>query len=82
MPEDDTRPLTTGEWFVTLLILAIPLVNIIMMFVWAFGSGNIGRRNLCRAYLIWVCIAIGLGIVFALVGGVIGAIAASQGGGY
>jgi len=28
------------EWLLTLLILMIPLVNIVMMFVWAFGDGS------------------------------------------
>src|SRR5262245_13181507 len=34
------KPLSTGEWFVTMLILALPLVGIIMYFVWGFGTGN------------------------------------------
>ena len=28
--------MSVGEWMLTLLILALPLVNIIMLFVWAF----------------------------------------------
>lgn len=64
---DNSRPLTVGEWFVTLLVLAIPLVNIIMLFVWAFsGSGNIGRRNFCRAGLIWALIWIVLWTLFVV----------------
>ena len=30
--------MSVGEWMLTLLILALPLVNIIMLFVWAFES--------------------------------------------
>jgi hypothetical protein len=77
MADDTTRPLTVGEWFVTMLVLAIPLVNIVMGLVWAFGSGgNINRRNYCRAALIWMAIGIVLAISFAVMGG-IAALAAS-----
>ena len=37
--------MTMGEWLVTLLIMIVPCVNIIMMFVWAFGNGNENRKN-------------------------------------
>lgn len=32
------EPVTFADWMVTMLIMFIPCVNIIMMFVWAFGS--------------------------------------------
>ena len=35
-----------GNWVITLIILAIPLVNIIMLFVWAFNRNtNITKAN-------------------------------------
>ena len=41
----------------TILVFLIPIVNIIFMAVWAFSSkGNIHRRNLSRASLLWVII--------------------------
>lgn len=57
------RPLSTGEWFVTLLVLALPIVGLIMHFVWAFGDGNLGRRNFCRAALLWLVVGIALGLL-------------------
>ena len=67
--------MTTGDWFVTLLILALPLVNIIMYLVWAFSStGNLNRRNYCRAVLLWFLVGIGLLVVFMMVAGVIAAL--------
>ena len=57
------KPLTTGEWFVTLLVLALPLVGLVMYFVWGFGAGNISRRNFCRAALIWLGIGLGLAVL-------------------
>ncbi|MBW6516185.1 MAG: hypothetical protein K0B81_06185 [Candidatus Cloacimonetes bacterium] len=44
---------------VTLLIMAIPLINIIMLFVWAFsGNINISKANWAKASLIWTLIII------------------------
>ena len=48
-----------------LLILIIPIVNIIMLFIWGFGGGvNKTKANYCKASLIWV--AIGLILWFAV----------------
>lgn len=59
--ETPEKPLSTGEWFVTLLILALPIVGLVMYFVWGFGTdGNVSRRNFCRAALIWLAIGLGL----------------------
>lgn len=52
VPEEE-RPLTMGEWLITLLILNfVPCVNIVMMFVWGFGNGNVNRKRFCQAYLV------------------------------
>ena len=54
---DDPAPMTVGEWWVVLLILSIPVLNIIMCLFWAFGRpGNVNRRTYCRAFLIWLLI--------------------------
>ena len=60
------KPLTTGEWVITHLILMIPLVNIIMHFVWAFTDGNISRRNFCRARLIIFAVVLGIAMIVGL----------------
>ena len=71
--QGDTRPMSVGDWFITLLILAIPLVNIIMYLVWALSStGNVNRKNFCIASLIWCAIgfvlAAGLMVLLGLIG--------------
>ena len=56
--------MSVGEWFVVLLVLAIPLVNLIMALVWAFGSpDNETRANFCKAALIWMLIGLVLSIL-------------------
>ena len=63
----DTRPMTVGDWMLTLLVLAIPIVNLIMYFVWGLsGTGNINRRNFCKASIYWFFIILGIYLVFML----------------
>ena len=70
MMTDPNKPvMTMGEWLITLIVLAIPCVNVIMYFVWAFGNGNENRKNFCRAGLIVMAIGIVLSLVlYAVVG--------------
>lgn len=64
----DSSPLSMGEWVLTLLIMSIPCVNIIMCCIWAFGkTGNINRRNFCRAQLIFIAIGIVLSMIMVAV---------------
>ncbi len=54
-----------GDWLVTLLIMAVPLVNLIMLFVWALDSKvNPSKSNWAKAYLVIIGIQILLAIFF------------------
>ncbi|MFJ5771207.1 hypothetical protein [Psychrobacillus sp. NPDC093180] len=55
--------MSVGEWLITMLIMIIPIVNIVMLFIWGFGSPD-KRRNYARASLIWMAISIVLIIIF------------------
>jgi ABC-type multidrug transport system permease subunit len=55
--------MSVGEWLITMLIMIIPIVNIVMLFVWGFGNAD-PRRNYARASLIWMAISIVLVIIF------------------
>lgn len=58
-------PVSIGDWFLTMLITAIPIVGLVMLFVWSFGSGtNPNKQNWAKAMLIWMLISMVLGIVF------------------
>ncbi len=62
---------TLGDWLITLLIAAIPLVGFIMLFVWAFGSNtNINKANWAKATLIWLAVIVVLNLLFFLIVGV------------
>ena len=61
-------PMSVGDWMITMLIMCIPCVNIIMMFVWAFGnSDKKSKANYFKATLIWCLISVGLSIVIAFI---------------
>lgn len=57
---------SVGEWFVTMLLAGIPLVGIVMMFVWAFGNSNPSKKNWARASLIWTAVAALLLVLLAV----------------
>jgi len=79
LPGTIRNEVSIGEWVVTLLITALPLIGLIMLFVWAFGDGaNLSKKNWAIAMLIWYAIAIVLVIIFFVI---FGAIIASMFGG-
>ena len=56
-------------WFWLIFLFAIPIVNIIAFIVIACGSGNRNVVNLCRAYLIWALIGLGLFLIVGVLTG-------------
>ncbi len=59
MENENYRPVSVGEWMVTYLLMFIPLVNLIMLFVWAFGgNAPVSKANWAKASLIWILISI------------------------
>ncbi len=75
-PTQTEPPMSIGQWILTILVLMIPCVNIIMLFVWAFGSDpdKKSRANYCKAQLIISAAVIVLYILlFAICGSAIAA---------
>jgi len=78
MGQDGTREfgrrsvVSVMNWIGTLIVLAIPGVNIIMLFVWAITCKRASKRNFCIAVLVLslICIALSLALI-ALYGNVI-----------
>ena len=64
-PEPMYPAITLGDWMLTILLLALPIVNIIMLFIWAFGGGtNPTKVNFAKAVLIWMLISAILSLFF------------------
>lgn len=71
-----TNSLSMGEWFFSYILALVPIVGIIMLFVWAFGSETQpNRRNWAKAMLIFYSIIFVLAIiVIILIGAAFGAL--------
>jgi len=79
LPGRVTDEVSVKDWVITILITSLPLIGLIMLFVWAFGDGaQPSKKNWAIATLIWYAIAIVLVIIFFVV---FGAIIASMFGG-
>lgn len=78
----EAAPVSVGDWILTLIVLAIPLVNIVMLFVWGFSSGtHPSKQNYCRAALIIGAVFFVLWLVFVFtIGGAFFDAARSMGG--
>lgn len=71
------KPVSTGDWILTMIISMIPLVNIVMLLVWAFGSNtNPSKANWAKAYLAFIAFFI---VLYMLLFVFIGMNSASQG---
>lgn len=67
----DTSPMSMGDWLLTILAAMIPCAGLVLYLVWAFSStGNINRRNFCRAQLIIMAVVFVLYLIIVVVFGV------------
>lgn len=58
--------MTIPQWLLVHLLLWIPIVNIVMLIIWAVGTVGTGKDalvNFSRASLIWMAIEVGISIV-------------------
>jgi len=70
MQDNNNAPVSVGNWMLTLLLTFIPLVNIVMMLIWAFSSSTPpSKANWAKAALLWMVIFFAIGIVMSLIGG-------------
>jgi hypothetical protein len=71
-------PMTLGNWLLTLVLLSIPVVNFVMLLVWAFsGETHPSKKTFCQASLILFLIMLVLAGGFVLLAGLFGAAASS-----
>ncbi len=62
------EPVSVSEWFWTLLIFAIPIVNIIVFICYVLGTGKPSIVNFCRASCLWFLVGLALSLLFGLLG--------------
>ena len=60
-----SETISVGDWMLTLFLVMLPLVGIIMLFVWGFSSSTPRTKaNFAKAALIWSAIILVLYIGF------------------
>ena len=76
---EDTTPITPWGYIGYMILFAIPLVGIIMLFVYGFGSNtNVNLKNFSRAYLLIFLISIILSVVLGIIVGALGSSVANS----
>ncbi|MBZ9687014.1 hypothetical protein G9F72_011830 [Clostridium estertheticum] len=59
------QPMALGDWIITFLLLSIPVVNIVLLFVWALGKDvNKSKKTYCQAELIVLAFVLVLYLAF------------------
>lgn len=54
----ENGPLSPGQYLSIFLLMCVPILNIILLFVWSFGSrANLNKKNFARASLILLACA-------------------------
>ena len=58
----------TLEWLWSLILTAIPIVNLVVLLIWSFGAGtSTSKRNWARAKLILVAVSTVLSVIAIIV---------------
>lgn len=78
------KPMSVKDWLITFLILIIPIVGLVMLFIYAFGDNqNVHKQTWAKAQLIWMAIMLALMfLIFLVFGSILAAAMAGSNGGY
>ncbi len=66
IPEGYSETVSVGEWIGSMLLMMIPVVNFILMLVWAFGGSKKSKSNFFKANLILVLIGVVIGVLIGV----------------
>jgi hypothetical protein len=68
MNNNENKPVTIGDWIITFILLAIPVINVIMLLVWALGSSaHPSKKTYAQAVLILGLLGLALAGIFMLI---------------
>lgn len=59
---DLEKPVSFGDWMLTILLAHIPCVNLILLFVWMYGTKK-SKSNYSKAMLVWMLICFVMAIL-------------------
>ena len=59
-----------GAWMLTIFLASLPIVGVVMLLIWSFGSGTSpAKSNWAKATLLWALIVIGIYVLLIVVTG-------------
>lgn len=62
--------MSVKDWVITLFVASLPIIGLIMLFVWGFGSGtNPNKANFAKGALVLAAIFIVIYIIFFMLFG-------------
>ena len=61
------KPVSPWAYIGYNLLFGLPLIGVIMIFVFAFNNENLNRRNYARSYLYLWAIVLGISIVVGII---------------
>jgi len=64
---DVSQTVSILDWILTIIVMAIPCVNVIMLFVYAFSGDKESKKNYFKARLILIAASIIATIIFFIV---------------
>jgi len=78
------EPLRVGQYIGMLLLMCVPILSVILLFMWSFGgSVNLNKKNFARAMLIFSAVGVILSVIFgAALTSTIGELIEGMGGYY
>lgn len=70
LEESRVKNLNVSDWLIIFLLMVIPVVNIVMLAIWATSSGTPPvKKVFAKAALIWLLIVIAAWAIFVLIFG-------------
>lgn len=72
VPDGYSETVSVKEWLGSMALMLVPIVNIVMIFVWAFGDTKKSKSNFYKASLIYSAIVMVISIVVSILVVVLG----------
>ena len=67
MENQNYQPITVGDWIITFIITCLPVIGLVMLFVWAFGDDtHPNKKTWAKANLILALIVLVLFIILLI----------------
>lgn len=64
----DRQSVSMWFWLFSMIVMAIPLVNIVMTLIWAFTGENESRKNYFKAIIVFFFLVVGVTVLIASIG--------------